>query len=96
MGNFSLNLDDRADKDWWTRDRDPLPKPERNAEQIGVRRRTVERCLEGLQGKRLVKRRGPCRIDSGRVIWPTGPTRLAASLEQITGILVRRVRKGVS
>lgn len=81
---------------WWTRDRDPFPRPARIAEQMGVHRRTVERSLQGLEEKGLLKRLEPRRVDSGRVVWPISLTPLAVSLEQIAGILARRVPKNES
>ena len=78
---------------WWSRDRHPFPRPARIAKQMGVHRRTVERSLQGLEEKGLLKRLAPRRTDSGRVVWPISLTPLATSLEQIAEILARRTPK---
>ena len=76
---------------WWTPDRDPFPRPARIAEQMGVHRRTVERALQGLEKKGLVKRLRPQQISSGRVVQPISLTPLAASLGKIAETPARRV-----
>ena len=96
MGNLSLNPAAKADTDWWTRDRDPFVKPARIAEQVRVHSRTVERCLQRLEEKGLVKRPAPCTIDSGRVAWPMCLTPHAGSRVQIAQILPRSARTGAS
>ncbi|MXY67312.1 MAG: helix-turn-helix domain-containing protein [Acidobacteriia bacterium] len=81
---------------WWRHDRDPFPRPARIAAQMGVHRRTVERCLRRLEEKGLLKRLEPRRTDSGRVVWPISLTPLAVSLEQIAEILASRAAKDES
>ena len=67
---------------WWTRDQDPYPRPARIAEQMGVTRRSVERCLQGLEKKGLIERRDPRKI-SGRVARPISLLPLAERLGQL-------------
>ena len=73
---------------WWTRDQDPYPRLAPIAEQMGVHRRTVERSLQSLEAKGLVKRLGQRTIDSGRIAQPIRLAPLAASLEQIAETLL--------
>lgn len=67
---------------WWTRDQDPYPRPARIAEQMGVTRRSVERCLQGLEKKGLIERLDPRKI-SGRVARPISLLPLAERLGRL-------------
>lgn len=75
---------------WWTHDRDPFPRPERIAAQMGACRRTVEQCSGRLEEEGLLKRLESRNTDSGRVVWPMNLTSLAVSLEQIAEVLASR------
>ena len=56
----------------------------------------MERCLPGLEEKELANRRGPHEIDSGSIVRPIGLAPLAASLEQLAGILSEKTQKDAS
>ena len=82
-----MNFADTADTNLWTRDWHSSPKPTRIDEEVRVHRSTMERCLLGLEEKELANRRGPRENDSGSIVRPIGLAPLAASLEQLAGIL---------
>ena len=77
---------------WWTRDQDPFPRPTRIAEQMGLHRRSVERCLKRLEEKGLIARPGRHTISSGRTVWPISLSPLAAYLGQIAKRLPEKVQ----
>lgn len=50
----------------------------------------------GLEEKELASRRGPREIDSGSIVRPIGLAPLAASLEQLAGILSEKPQEDAS
>lgn len=80
---------------WWTRNQDPYPKASRIAEQMGVTRRSVERCLLGLEQKGLIERRDPRKI-SGKTARPISLLPLVERLGQIAVSLRIKILGGGS
>ena len=84
LSNMDLVILLHLNRMWWTREADPFPRPARIAAQMGVHRRSVERCLKGLEEKGLIKRPGPRKdASTGRVVWPISLRPLAAFLVSI-------------
>lgn len=82
LSNTDLVVLLHVNRFWWTRDQDPFPKPARIAAQMGVHRRSVERCLKRLEQKGLVRRTGPRETSSG-VVRPI-------SLLPLADVLIRK------
>ena len=83
LSNTDLVVLLHLNRRWWTRDEDPFPRPARIATQMGIHRRSVERCLKRLEEKGLIKRPGPRQTASGRIVWPISIRPLAEYLSQI-------------
>ena len=68
---------------WWTRNQNPYPSTARIAEQMGLHPRSVERCLNRLMAKGVIRRLDPRPISPGRTVRPLSLLPLARSLERI-------------
>ena len=75
---------------WWSRDRAPFSRPVLIAEKMGVHRRTVERSLERMEKKGLLKRLRPKSTERGSIIRPFSLIPLAERL----GAFARRYDSG--
>ena len=82
LSNTDLVVLLHVNRFWWTRDQDPFPKPAHIAAQMGVHRRSVERCLKRLEQKGLIKRTEPRETPSG-VVRPI-------SLLPLADVLIRK------
>lgn len=88
QGNLGLSATDvvvllHVNRFWWTRDQDPYPSTTRIAEQMGLHVRSVERCLNRLEAKGVVRRLQPRQISPGRTVRPVSLLPLARSLARI-------------
>ena len=88
QGNLGLSATDvvvllHINRFWWTRDQDPYPSTARIAEQMGLHVRSVERCLNRLEAKGVIRRLLPRQISPGRTVRPVSLLPLARSLALI-------------
>lgn len=68
---------------WWSVGNHPFPSPDRIAEQMGLHRRSVQRCFSRLETKGLIQRLRLRALSNGSVVRPISLVPLADALRKI-------------